>query len=185
MNSLKLLIALIFIAPSLSISQNLPIDPETKLVSYNGIVDVAGANQKELYKRAMKWFRTNYKNPADVIKEQDSTTTYTISGIHRFKITKDVPGKKKDDPVIKNDAGLVSYSIKVSAKDNKFRYEITKINWKQQSYYPIEKWMDKTSGYYDPAFESYLQQTDTYMKELVSSLTTAMRTGDKAKSQDW
>lgn len=175
----KLLLFFVMITLQLTaFSQSqLPVDADTKLVTYTEVVNMPGLSKKELYKRAEKWFRKYYKNPADVIKENDSLNT-TIAGVHRFKITREVKG-------VKNDAGLVQYSIKVMCKDGKYKYEVSRINWKQASYYGIEKWMDKSAGSYDPQFESYLAQTDQFVKGLIEDLKKGMNDSGVKKSEDW
>lgn len=174
-----LLLLVLFTAPFSLIGQTsqLPVDPETKLVTYTEVVNMPGVNQKELYKRAHKWFHKYYKNPADVIREKDSVSA-TITGIHRFKITKDVKGTKSD-------AGMVQYTIKVMCKEGKYKYEVSKINWKQTSYYGIEKWMDKTAASYDPQFESYLAQTDQQIKAVIEDLKKGMNDAGEKKKEDW
>ena len=112
-----------------------------------------------------------------MIREKDSVNM-KISGIHRFKITKEVKG-------VKNDAGMVQYTINVAAKDGKYRYEVTKINWKQTSYYGIEKWMDKSAASYDPQYESFLAQTDQFVKGLIENLKKGMADTGAKKSEDW
>jgi hypothetical protein len=164
-------------APATAPSPQLPTDADTKLITYTEVVNMPGLTKAELYKRALTWFNKYYKNPADVIKEKDSVNT-KISGVHRFKITKMVKETK-------NDAGLVSYTINVMCKDGKYKYEVTKINWKQQSYYGIEKWMDKKSPSYDASYDSFLQQTDEFMKSLVADLKKGMADSGAKKAQDW
>jgi hypothetical protein len=161
----------------------LPTDAETKLITYTEVVNTPGLTKAELYKRANAWFKKYYKNPADVIKENDSANT-KIAGIHRYKLTKDVKTGKKDESV-KNDAGMASYSISIMCKDGKYKYEITKINWKQQSYYPIEKWYDKKSPSYDPMYDSFLAQTDAFMKSLVEDLKKGMAESGVKPAKDW
>lgn len=181
----KTIITLAFLSTPALAQENsqLPVDKETKLISYTEVVEMPGMPKDSLYKRAERWFRSYYKNPADVIKEQDPAKG-SITGVHRFKVTKDVPSTKKNEPPVKNDAGLVSYTISVAAKDGKYRYEITKINWKQISHFPIEKWQDTKSPSYDPAYAGYLTQTDEYMKKLVEDLKKGMSYTGKQKS-DW
>lgn len=158
-------------------STAMPVDPDTKLITYTEVVNMTGVSAKELYKRAHRWFHSYYKNPADVVKTKDSVN-YTISGIHRLKITKDVKG-------VQNDAGMVSYTINVMCKEGKYKYEVTKLNWKQTSYYGIEKWMDKTNQYYDPQFESFLAQTDAFVKGLIADLKKGMNDTGEKKAKDW
>jgi hypothetical protein len=45
--------------------------------------------------------------------------------------------------------------------------------------------MDKTSSSYQPNFESYLQQTQTEVNRILSSLEKAMTTAPSAKTDDW
>ena len=63
---------------------NLPIDDETKLITYKSVVTEAGTKD-ELFDRGLKWFNKFYKNPADVIKEKNKETG-KIKGIARMQI---------------------------------------------------------------------------------------------------
>lgn len=184
-NLLKILLVVLFASGGLNAqdASRLPVDKETKLVTYSEVVEMPGMSKDTLYARAMNWFKKQYKNPNEVIKEQDASKG-SITGVHRFKITKEVPSNKKNEPAVKNDAGLVSYTINIAAKDGKYRYEITKINWKQASHFAIERWMDTQAATYDPAYAGYLEQTDEYMKKLVEDLKKGMTYTAKAKS-DW
>ena len=70
------------IAPSVKFSQKnkntpvtppkLPMDANTGLYTYNGVIEVPGTAKDELYKRAFAWANTYYKNPGDVIREKKS-----------------------------------------------------------------------------------------------------------------
>lgn len=183
--NMKKLILLFFIsaAPLAVFSQaTRTIDPETKLITYTEVVNMPGLTKDQLYKRAHKWFHKYYKNPAEVVKEKDSVAA-SIKGVHRFKITKDVKTGKNES--VKNDAGLVQYDLSVMAKDGKYKYTVTRINWKQASYYPIEKWMDNKSSSYDPNFESYLGQTDQFVKGLIEELKKGMNESGEKKAADW
>src|SRR5947208_3199555 len=63
----------------------LPLDSITKLITYDGIVQVPNMKADALYKRAESWFKTYYKNPSEVIRESDSLK-FKITGKPRFKI---------------------------------------------------------------------------------------------------
>ena len=155
------------------------VNEETKLVTYSGVVEERAAKD-ELYKRAVKFFNTNYKNPTDVIKKQDEAGG-EIEGVARFTIYNPV---EKDG--VKPQAGLVSYTINLKIKDGRYKYEINKINWKQASYFGIEKWMDKNSPSYKEIYDYYLVQTDEQMKELTEKLAKAMNQPSvEVKNTDW
>jgi hypothetical protein len=186
---LKLTLALLFLASNTAFAQKtqpvtykapaMPVNEESKLITYEGVVEEAGAKD-ELFKRAQNFFNGYYKNPTEVIKKQDQTTG-ELEGIHRFKIYN--PEDTKTG--IKSEAGMVSYTINLKVKEGKYKYEITKINWKQPSYYPIEKWQDKNSPNYTEKYEYYLMQVNDQMKEISSKLQETMKKGDAKKSSDW
>lgn len=164
--------------PAVEVPQ-MPISEETKLVSYSKVVD-AKATKDELYKRGMNFFNTNYKNTAGMLKKQDEANG-EIEGVARFKI---LNHPNKDG--VESDAGLVSYTINLKLKDGKYKYEITKINWKQASYYGIEKWMDKGSPSYKETYDYYLAQADEQIKELIKNLTNVMQQpSEQPKKADW
>ncbi|MDQ3190024.1 MAG: DUF4468 domain-containing protein [Bacteroidota bacterium] len=157
----------------------IPMSEETKLVSYSEVKDLK-ASKDELYKRGMIFFNSNYKNTAEVLKKQDETAG-EIEGVARFKIRN--PANKDG---IETDAGLISYTINMKLKDGKYKYEITKINWKQASYYGIEKWMDKSSPSYKANYDYYLIQTDEQIKEIITNLNNTMqKPSDPSKKSDW
>ncbi len=156
----------------------MPIDNETKLINYQGIAEASGT-QKELYTRALSWFNSYYKNPSEKLRSADSVN-YKIEGFIRFKIYNP---ENKDG--LKTEGGVVQYSLLLDFKDGKFRYSITNINWKQTSYYAIEKWMDKNDKYYTPFFDYYLIQTDDEAKAVIKALSAAVKKPQPKKDDNW
>jgi len=157
---------------------SVPVDSITKLITYEGVTDAPGLKANVLYKRALVWFNSFYKNPTEVIRENDSLK-FKIVGKPRFKIM-NLPDKEGT----KTDAGLVQYTITVAAKDGRFKYELTEFNWKQLSYYPSERWMDTKSQTYSPAYTEYLKQLDQYARDLVKNLKDAMLHEKAVKDKD-
>lgn len=153
----------------------MPMDSTTKLITYTAVKEMKGVSKEELYKRAMKWFKTFYKNPTDVIREQD-TVNLKIVGKARFKIYSDL------NSLPKGDGGLAMYTITVGCREGRFKYEITAINWIQQSYYGAERWMNKESATYKPVYDSYLTQVDETIRDVVNKLATGMNQPSEVKS---
>ncbi|MBK7965786.1 MAG: DUF4468 domain-containing protein [Bacteroidetes bacterium] len=180
--SIIMLLMVLVLSPIANFAQentSLPIDEKTGLISFTKVNEVANTTPTELYQRALTWASTFYKNPTDVIRERDSVNGSILCKA-RFKISN--PADKKT-PV--TDAGNVMYSLKLQFKDGRYRYELNEINWKQQSYFAAERWMDKASSSYQPNFESYLQQTQTEVNRILTSLEKAMSTAPSAKADDW
>jgi hypothetical protein len=160
-------------------TDNIPLDKITKLISYTEVVQLKSLSTKVLYKRAFDWFNTYYKNPTDVIREADSTKG-TIVGKSRFKIS-NAPDKKG----LRTDAGLIMYTIKVSVREGRYKYEITELNQKAASYSPLEPWLDTSSKTYNPAYPGYFEQIDTEIRDAIESLKRAMSTTPPVKNDNW
>lgn len=157
----------------------LPVDSTTGLYSYVKVVEVAGINKADLYKRAFAWANTYYKNPADVIREKNPEEGKLLIKA-RFKIVNEA-----DKKGVITGAGDVMYTLSIGLKDGKYRYEITKIGWQQTSAFPIERWKDTTSPSFSPSYPYYLKQTDEKVKEIISALEKAMSSIEKEKKEDW
>lgn len=88
------------------------------------------------------------------------------------------PADKKG---LATDAGNVMYTLTLQFKEGRYRYELTDFNWKQQSYYACERWMDKTKASYEPKFDYYLQQVNSTAGEVLKSLEISISTAPSAK----
>ncbi|MFM9946077.1 MAG: DUF4468 domain-containing protein [Bacteroidia bacterium] len=158
--------------------QTIPVDEETKQALITEVIEVSGATQAELYDRAMVWINKFYPNPTGFIQSKDPATG-EIVGKAQFRITStDKKGTESFD-------GMVGYTIKLNFKDGKFKYEISKINWKQASYYDVSKWMNTKDQYYKEVYQGYLQQTNTYFDNLKADLKKAVKSPPAKKKDDW
>lgn len=185
MNHLNVFIlaAILCLSTQMKAQERIPVDEETKLITYTGVVEVPKASADTLYARLEKWFRKYYKNPTEVIKNRDAAKRI-IEGQHRFKITKpEGPAKKGQEPNMV-DAGLVLYNISVACREERFRYEITRFIWKQTTAFPAERWMDTESKSYDPNYAGYLKQLDKFANELIADLEEFMTTKIVLKDKD-
>lgn len=156
----------------------LPIDQETKLISYSKIIEVT-ANKDSLFKKGQMWFRKFYKNPTGVIRESD-TISGKILGKHQIKILN--PTDKKGIQTMK---GITQYSVNTYYKDNKVRIVLTEINLTAASYTPIEKWQDKTAKDFTTKNYFYLEQIDKQMNEILVDFEKFMKEPAKGKKDEW
>ena len=180
MNKIFFLGTLLFCS-ILSYAQNsLPVDDETKLITYKKVTDVAGVAKAELYNRSFNWANTFYKNPANVIREKNAEEGKLVIKA-RYKIF-DQPDKKTK---VAADAGDVMYTLTIECKDGKFRYRLSNFNWQQTSAFAAERWMDTKNQYYKTDWAGYLTQTDEMAKKLTADLEKAVITTPKIKKDDW
>jgi hypothetical protein len=161
---------------SQEITPPLPVDPDSKLITYKEVVQQEGS-KLDLFNRAIEWINKTYKNPADVTKVRNPETGL-IELIHRIELTFDEKG-------VTRAAGIVDYTLKLEMKEGRYRYTITNFNLKQASRVPIEKWLDKTDKAYTPAWDNYLAQVDEHTKKLIESLKKGMEPPVQKKADDW
>jgi hypothetical protein len=165
-----------FIGRSQETAPQMPVDEETKLITYKEVVTVEGM-KPDLFNRAIEWINKTYKNPADVTKVRNPETGL-IELIHRIEIN-------YDDKGVTRPGGIVDYLLRIELKDGRYRYTFTNFNFKQTSRVPIEKWLDKTDKAYSPLMDKYLFQVDKSTKELIESLKKGMMPPVKKKADQW
>jgi hypothetical protein len=179
-NIVTLLLAsiLLLTAPNLQAqgTPKMPVDPETKLITYKEVVTTPG-KPADLFNRGIEWVNKQYKNPVDATKVRDQASG-TIEIIHRFDITKVEQGTTLP-------AGTIDYSLKIEMKDGRYRYTITNFTLKTISRQPIEKWMNKNDQSYIPAWDIYLKQVDDFTKKLIDSLKAGMQPPIEKKPDTW
>jgi len=185
MKNIKYFISVLVISGTANVnaqesSSKYPMNSETKLISYTRVVQADSVDKNELYMRAFTWANTYYKNPTDVIREKDASAGKIVCK-QRFKIT-----NPPDKDGFEKDAGLVMYTLTILVKEGRYKYDLTEINWKQISYYPIERWMDTKAAGYEKEYDYYLKLTDTFVKKVIADLEKAMTVSTKkVKKDDW
>jgi len=159
-----------------NLTVKMPVDPETKLITYKEVVTSAGTSN-ELYNRAIEWINKQYKNPVDATKVRDQASG-VIEIIHRIELNQNVQG-------VTLLAGVVDYSMKLELKEGRYRYTITRFNVKDISRQPLERYMNKKDQSYVPAWDEYLKQVDYFTHKLIDSLKLGMKTPATKKPDIW
>jgi hypothetical protein len=154
----------------------LPVDPDTKLITYKEVVNQEGSKD-DLFNRGMGWLRIYYLNPNAIANVMDKANG-KIEGIGRLRLY------YFDKDSNRLDAGIVTYAIKLEFKDNKYRYILNDFNLKAVSRVPLERWMNKKDPAYNPQWDAYLYQVDTTMQRLVKSLKEGMKP-KAVKKDEW
>lgn len=153
----------------------LPIDENTKLVTYQDVVNEPGTPQ-ELYDRALLWVKEFYKNTSEVIKKSDRE-----SAVIQMRSSVRIYGMQKDGT--RHFRNIVYYNFKLECRDNRYRYTITDFNEKATSAAPIEVWFDTKNPKWEPAHYAYLTQIDEQVKEVIASLEEGMLPEEKINDE--
>lgn len=179
MKKLIIVILVLLNAFNINAQLTLPINEETKQAEIQKVVDVSGASKAELYERAMAWINKFYPNPNGVIQKKDAEKG-EIEGKAQFKL------KIIDKKGVEHFEGIEGYTITLNFKDGKFRYTISRIHWKQASYFDVSKWMDTNDPDYNyEKYQSYIKQTLEYFENLEKELVAAVKNPPTKKKDDW
>jgi hypothetical protein len=95
----------------------LPVDTETKRVTYTGVVAVAGADKNELYTRAKLWASLTYDQVQDVIKVDEKE-----AGLLVLRAYTDLPVAQTSSQPTNYELG---YTMLLNFKDGRYKYTIT------------------------------------------------------------
>ncbi len=166
----------ILIKPGFAQLPIVPVDEDTKLITYKEVVNQEGDVQK-LYNTAIAWVNANYENPTEVTRVRDAENG-KLELRHRFKIF------NTDKKCIKTDAYIINYTLKLEFKPGKYRYTFTDFTIAAVSKYPLERWLDKKDPQYTPACEDYLAQIDSIVNSKIESLKEGM-VPKVIKKDDW
>ena len=97
----------------------LPVDTETKRVTYTGVVPVAGVTKSELYTRAKLWLAFTYDEAKDVIKVDEKD-----AGLLVIRAYSDVPVRLSQTDLQPTSREL-GYTMVLNFKDGRYKYTLT------------------------------------------------------------
>ena len=116
-------------------AQDMPIDPDTKLIAYSEVVDVSSVSKSDLYVRANTWFTRTFKSAKSVLDLQDKEAGKLIGkGVLPMIIKLPMIGS--------TDAGTVSMTVTIICKDGKYKYVIDNLNHFRPTGPNTDLWID-------------------------------------------
>lgn len=113
---LILLSSLIFMSV-LSFGQKLPIDPETKKITFTEVVELP-VKMDDLYSRAKTWFVTGSGATKLALELDDKETGKMIGKVVNAQAV-------KNPPMGMFEVGNVSYTVTIIVKEGKYKYTFT------------------------------------------------------------
>jgi hypothetical protein len=169
----------------------LPIDPDSHLVTYSGVIEVPGATQAQLYTRATNWIAgtaTYHVASSKQLQEATDKSQLTVNG--------EMQARTFLSPVV----GTITHSLTIYCKDGRYKYVLT--NLREET--TATRSTSLTPGINSPpgsggAFEnetpacgtmqmlpmawtSIKRHADEDVQDLIARLTSAMNSTSKAPS---
>lgn len=166
----------------------LPIDADTKLITYTGVMEVPDAPKNELYARGKVFFANTFKSAQNVIQADDKEAGLLIGkGWEQTYVTiMLIPAPEK-----------LWYTVRLSFKDGKYRYSISDFKFEGEpskyNYHPTpyeaEKYMQaKKDGTPTGNAAKFGKALDDAARAMVASIQSTMSkpaAGGAAGSKDW
>ena len=154
-----------------------PVDEDTKLITYQEVVDVDGIKDT-LYNRASHWVNMNFKNPQSVFLVRDPNAGKVV-GKHRVRMV-----DTDEEGNVLNSNTIVNFKFTIECKENRYRYTFDSFTMQATSKFPLERWLDKEDPMYTPKWEEYLAQVDRNIREIIEDLKKGMEP-PIIKNDDW
>lgn len=170
---------------------NLPIDSDTKKITYTEVVLVDSSTTKqELYSKAREWFAKTYVSSTNVLQMEDKENGKLIGKALMEVSFKTILGTNFP-------GGFINYTISIYLKDGKYKYEFTNFHHTGTIAYNGQKVPDGgdcesiilkkkglTGNSYKNTYQSFFIQMDENIKVLIESLKSAMVKNSKQKIND-
>ncbi|MBH8567888.1 DUF4468 domain-containing protein [Microvirga sp. STS02] len=166
--------------PRLADGTLLPLDEQTHRVTYEGVVEVPGATQNQLYDRALEWMAKTYQSANDVvqIKDKEQGKLLAKGGILFFS---------HGTPM-----GFVVHTQTIYVKDGRYKYLMT--GFKHQNILtngPVARdgsmgaleQSTPPEGFRDKLWFEMLAGTNAKVKAMIADLEQAMQAKGKDPSK--
>ena len=175
--SLSAVLFVVFGFAQATINDSIPIDPNTKLITFQEVVQQEGTKE-ELFNRASEWLHHYFEQPVYVTNVRDAASGI-IKGKHQFEIF-------FYDKEIKKRAGLIKYYFKIECREGRYRYTLDNFVLTQASRYPVEQWLDTAHRDYNEQWPDYLRQIRSYaIDDFAASLKEYMVPEVKVEEEEW
>lgn len=178
---MKYLLLLILSFSCLLAQAQIDLPMENGKIIYTEVVTADDKSQDELYASAREWFAKTYNSANNVIQMEDKESGKLVG-----KALSDVYHKGLG---MRHPSGNIRYTIAVSVKDGRYKYEITDFYHTGETNATTvgncEDMINPSRKYSKKILHHYLEQLNDNTNALIASLKDAMATEVNAASDDW
>lgn len=156
-------------------AQGLPVDPETKKITYQETITLDSVSRDDLYQRSKDWIANFYKTDQ---YSPDDKANYKVGKDGYFNIQLTYDFKYKSD-------NTVTYNILIAQKEGKYRVTITDFTIQkvgEKTKQSLETAMAKMSGQNKAEATT---QVNKNVNDIITDLKKFMITGKPESKEDW
>jgi hypothetical protein len=176
-NSIKLIVALLFMIPFGAMAQNFPMDEETNRITYTAVVEIDSVNKDQLFDRAKTWLMTKTDNhKIEKANKEVGTMEDDVKVI--IQLTYDFKYKKNCH---------VTMHANISVKEGRYKYVLDNFRiYDEKSGVKTEQTLE---AYYTKqrhnAKPELVNNTDAQVKALIEDLVNKMAKAKSNDQDDW
>lgn len=182
----KILFALITIVPVICFSQEIFKYDSNGLTDYV-VIEKEGKTKEQIYLKTVNWIKETYNSPDDVIKAKIENEKIIFIGSSKDIMVFSSLGLKNHF--------LVKYRIEIAFKDNKFKFDVTKLEYYQNPSEYVSAGYHSILGFNRAIFskKGKVRKVSTntneripkYFNDLVLSLSNYINSESTSKKDDW
>lgn len=122
--------------------------------------------QDEVHHRANYWFKSFFKNPKNVVIQNEKYSI--IKGRHKYRLYNIDP--KSGTRTV---GAFLNYDVTILCEKGKFTLIIDNMRKHQSNPQPVEKWINEKGEAY-PDFNTWTLQLEAYLKEITIDVDRTM-----------
>ncbi|MBJ6109467.1 DUF4468 domain-containing protein [Hymenobacter sp. BT523] len=194
MKHLLLLIALLAAVPELyaqkpkatEAAATLPVDPDTKQVSYSAVVEAPSTTKDQLYERALEWMTKTYQSDNDVVQIKDKQQGKLVAKGYTTLTQASGSVGMAMFGVMPTPALFLEQTHTLYLKDGRYKYVLTDLalksaNSRDLTRYPLDA-SKVPLGFTKKSWAAALTKADEEVKARIASLNQAMLVNGKNPS---
>jgi K+ transporter len=177
MKKLTLLIVLGFLSATVLFAQNLPVDTETKKITFQETVSLDSLSREEIYQRSKEWIANFYKTDKYAL---DDRANFKVAkeGSFEIQLTYDYKYKSQNN---------VGYTVQIAQREGRYRYTITDFTFYNlktgvKTAQNLEVALAKMSGQNKGEATT---QINKEIADVVEALKKFLLTGKVESREDW
>ncbi|MDO7874097.1 DUF4468 domain-containing protein [Hymenobacter sp. ASUV-10] len=164
----------------------LPVDPDTRAVTYTGVVEAPGATKAQLYARGLEWMARTYQSANDAVQLKDAEQGKLVAkGFMVVTLAAPNVGMAMLG-VPQPSTMLLEQTLSLYLKDGRYKYVLTDLSLKGVSSRDVTRFpLDPAApipGFSKKAWAATLAKVDQQVQAEIASLDAALQAKGKDPS---
>lgn len=164
----------------------LPVDPDTRAVTYTGVIEAPNATKAQLYARGLEWMAKTYQSANDAVQLKDAEQGKLVAkGFMAVNLgSPNVGTAMLGVPQVST--MLLEQTLSLYLRDGRYKYVLTdlalkSVNARDVTRYPLDP-ASPVPGFTKKSWPSILAKVDQQLKTEIASFNAALQAQGKDPS---